>query len=81
MKFSTSKLALLGAAAVAGISTSDVSAFVAPSSSSTATRSKSRSLFAKKRGEGYGPPLENISETIGNTPMVKISDRISPAGR
>ena len=33
------------------------------------------------RGEGYGPPLDNISETIGNTPMVKISDRICPKGR
>jgi len=41
----------------------------------------SSSCQAKKRGEGYGPPLDNISETIGNTPMVKISDRICPKGR
>ena len=33
------------------------------------------------RGKGYGPPLNNISEAVGNTPMVKISDRISPKGR
>jgi cysteine synthase len=33
------------------------------------------------RGKGFGPPLDNISETIGNTPMVKISDRICPKGR
>ncbi|KAL7483673.1 hypothetical protein ACHAW6_009330 [Cyclotella cf. meneghiniana] len=34
-----------------------------------------------KRGKGFGPPLNNISETIGNTPMVKISDCISPEGQ
>ena len=33
------------------------------------------------RGKGFGPPLDNISETVGNTPLVKISDRICPAGR
>jgi len=33
------------------------------------------------RGKGYGPPLNNISEAVGNTPLVKISDRICPAGR
>ena len=38
-------------------------------------------MSLKKRGEGYGPPLNNISETVGNTPLVKISDRICPAGR
>jgi len=35
----------------------------------------------KARGEGYGPPVDNISETVGNTPMVKISDRLCPEGR
>jgi len=38
-------------------------------------------LNAKKRGEGYGEPLDNISEAVGNTPMVKISDRMCPEGR
>jgi hypothetical protein len=40
-------------------------------------------LDAKKRGrgKGYGPPLADISGTVGNTPMVKISDRLCPAGR
>ena len=33
------------------------------------------------RGKGYGPPLDNISEAVGNTPLVKISDRLCPAGR
>jgi cysteine synthase A len=41
----------------------------------------SPALMVKKRGEGYGTPLNNISETIGNTPMVKVSDRICPEGR
>jgi cysteine synthase len=33
------------------------------------------------RGDGYGPPLDNISETVGNTPMIKLSDRMCPPGR
>ena len=33
------------------------------------------------RGRGYGPPLNDISETVGNTPMVRISDRMCPKGR
>lgn len=32
---------------------------------------------AKARGEGYGSPLENISEMVGNTPMVKLSDALT----
>ena len=32
---------------------------------------------AKARGEGYGAPLENVSEMIGNTPMVKLSDEMT----
>ena len=28
-----------------------------------------------------GAPLDNISEAVGNTPLVKISDKICPAGR
>jgi len=38
-------------------------------------------MSAKKRGEGYGPPLSNISEAVGNTPMVKISNKLCPEGR
>ena len=48
--------------------------------STTTTITPSR-LFAKARGEGYGPPLNNISEAVGNTPLVKISNRICPEGR
>ena len=80
MKFPT--FALLGAAAL----TDTVSAFVAPSltfpSSKTASATTTTTkLQVKARGEGYGPPLDNISEAVGNTPLVKISDRIAPAGR
>ena len=53
------------------------SAFVA----SPAAKARTTALAAKARGEGYGPPLDNISEAVGNTPMVKISDRICPPGR
>ena len=28
-----------------------------------------------------GAPLDNISQAVGNTPLVKISDKICPAGR
>jgi cysteine synthase len=34
-----------------------------------------------RRGVGYGAPLDNISEAIGNTPMIKISNRLCPEGR
>ena len=33
------------------------------------------------RGGGYGPPLNDISESVGNTPLVKISSRTCPPGR
>ena len=33
------------------------------------------------RGRGYGPPLNDISESVGNTPLVKISSRTCPPGR
>ncbi|KAL7544868.1 hypothetical protein ACHAWF_008229 [Thalassiosira exigua] len=80
MKFPTVNIALLGAAAAAV--PSGASAFVVPSSRSRgAVQPRGAALRAKTRGEGYGPPLENISEAVGNTPMVKISDRICPAGR
>ena len=83
MKFPT--FALLGAAAL----TDTASAFVAPSltfpssktASTTTTTTTTTKLQVKARGEGYGPPLDNISEAVGNTPLVKISDRIAPAGR
>ena len=48
---------------------------------SSQIRETTPALNVKARGEGYGSPLDNICETIGNTPMVKISDRIAPAGR
>ena len=33
------------------------------------------------RGKGRGRVYENITETVGNTPCVKISDAICPKGR
>lgn len=39
------------------------------------------STAKKARGSGYGPPLDNISEAVGNTPMVKLNDRMCPPGR
>lgn len=47
----------------------------------TEIKRKNVDLFAKSRGEGYGEPLDNISQAVGNTPMVKISDRLCPEGR
>ena len=73
MKLSTALLgALAGSSAV-------VSAFVTPSSSSSSITTQLQA--SKARGSGYGTPLDNISESVGNTPLVKISDRIAPAGR
>ena len=40
-----------------------------------------RNSKKKGRGEGFGVPLDNISEAVGNTPLIKISDRLCPAGR
>ena len=85
MKFSKSNLALFGAlSSLAGGSRGIVSAFVATPStahSSSSAAIASGGLRAKKRGEGYGPPLDNIGEAVGNTPLVKVSDRICPPGR
>jgi cysteine synthase len=45
-------------------------------------RISTSSLFlAKARGEGYGHLLNDITETIGNTPVVKISAKTCPPGR
>ena len=35
----------------------------------------------KKRGQGYGAPADNVTELVGNTPMVKLSEKICPPGR
>ena len=81
MKYLSS--ALKGALA---LSVPAAAAFVSPASQAVALSAAgavrpSSSMSLKKRGEGYGPPLDNISQTVGNTPLVKISDRIAPAGR
>ncbi|KAL7450623.1 hypothetical protein ACHAWC_002515, partial [Mediolabrus comicus] len=90
MKFPAMKLFLLGA------SVTTATAFVGPTTSTSVTpqlhaslrdivsgigTSATTSLKAKTRGEGYGPPLSNISEAVGNTPMVKISNKLCPEGR
>ena len=38
-------------------------------------------VLAPARGAGYGPPVDNITELVGNTPCVKISNRTAPPGR
>lgn len=38
-------------------------------------------MSAKARGEGYGHLVENVTELVGNTPCVKISERTAPPGR
>ena len=90
MKFSNSNLfvTMFGVGALACCSSRSsssrllVSAFsVGGGSVSTTTTTAPSRLFAKARGEGYGPPLNNISEAVGNTPLVKISNRICPEGR
>lgn len=35
----------------------------------------------KERGQGRGRVYNDITETVGNTPCVKINDRLCPAGR
>jgi len=52
----------------------------------TTTTSKSSSPTTKSslflgRGDGYGSLLNDITETVGNTPVVKISDKTCPPGR
>jgi len=37
--------------------------------------------MVKARGEGYGAPADNVTDLVGNTPMVKLSDKICPVGR
>jgi len=45
--------------------------------SSIKKRFRGGKVSAKTRGEGYGAPLENISEMVGNTPMIKLSDGLT----
>ena len=42
---------------------------------------KPQKAMVKQRGEGYGAPVDNVTQLVGNTPMVKISDKICPPGR
>lgn len=77
----TSALAFVPSLSTAAVSTKLAVNLRDLVSTSPPARSMATLMSAKKRGEGYGPPLENISEAVGNTPMIKISDRIAPAGR
>jgi hypothetical protein len=71
--------------------TSSISAFVPPSQINKVTSNRSdipslsfllgmSSTAMNNRGKGYGAPVDNVSELIGNTPMVKIN-RLAPEGR
>lgn len=72
---------------LAALAVASVSAF-SPNSlqQRTAHRSTavSLSLFGlgskTSRGKGYGAPVDNVSELVGNTPMVRIN-RLAPEGR
>lgn len=33
--------------------------------------------MAKGRGDGYGAPVNNVGEMVGNTPMIKLSDKMT----
>ena len=72
MKFLYSIVAVLGLQQL-----TDTTDAFSPSSTGTTAGWSSRGfrLAAKARGEGYGAPLDNISEMVGNTPMVKLSDK------
>lgn len=39
------------------------------------------SVVAKERGQGRGKVYNDITETVGNTPCVKINDKLAPPGR
>ena len=43
------------------------------------TKSKNTNTKTTKKmeGEGYGPPVNNVCEMIGNTPMIKLSDKMT----
>ena len=74
MKITLSTIALVAGSA---------SAFVPTINPSGSAGHVSLALFGgskNKRGAGFGAPLDNISETVGNTPMVKIN-RLAPEGR
>merc|ERR1719487_2174331 len=53
----------------------------APVVSFTARMPRRGAITMKARGAGYGELLDDITETIGNTPCVKISDKLAPPGR
>ena len=80
--FLSKAIALAFLVAAAENNQSTVDAFVTPAArTAKGTAAATSPLWVKARGEGYGPPLDNISEAVGNTPMVKISDKICPEGR
>lgn len=47
----------------------------------TKTTSATNPALFSGRGDGYGDLLNDITETVGNTPVVKISDKTCPPGR
>merc|ERR1719148_216891 len=61
------------------VNTNMVDAFlsVRPMSTSTKSMSTSSVSMAKPRGEGYGAPLANVGEMVGNTPLIQLSDTLT----
>lgn len=57
--------------------TRTVTAFSAATLRRQLQSSSSSSLSLKKRGEGYGAPVQNVGEMVGNTPLIKLSDKLT----
>jgi len=58
------------------VNTNLVDAFLSVRPMSSLSSSSSLSM-AKPRGEGYGAPLANVGEMVGNTPMIQLSDALT----
>jgi|EP00550_Attheya_septentrionalis_P001892 cysteine synthase A len=74
---------LLSSALLALLAVNSASAaFVAPSklvTGATATTTSNTQVMA--RGDGYGELLDDVTQAVGNTPMIKINEKLCPPGR
>eukprot|EP00978_Attheya_sp_CCMP212_P016194 scaffold42240_cov60-Attheya_sp.AAC.1 len=74
---------LLSSALLAVLAANSASAaFVAPSKLVTgATATTTTSTQVQARGDGYGELLDDVTQAVGNTPMIKINEKLCPPGR
>jgi len=81
MRVSTTLAPMMMQMMMLNVNTNMVDAFltVRPMSStkSMSTSSSSSVSMAKPRGEGYGAPLANVGEMVGNTPLIRLSDKLT----